>query len=222
MIVSHETPTEEEYLNNKFSRRTYKKIAIPRFKGIVLALEKATNPDIPADQLSSLVKSGRQAIKLMPRIRSLVEGRKEAYAELIKGAVDYPGFGGFDLPDADTSLRVRPEDKIKWDGPMLKDRLGMTASAVVSEKLLMTFVVPLGHQKPDGEVLTSQKATAAFYSGVLAPLGFREDDESTTASVTTEYTVNEKLLHEMVVNGQVGSLEGTGTVTREFKLEVKA
>jgi hypothetical protein len=220
--MSRETPSVEEYLLSKQKKRVYDKVPVPKFKGILMAIEKSTKPQIPYEHLSSLVKRGRQAANLMPRIRSLSERRKEAYTELVKGAVDYPGFGGFDIPQFGSTVRIRPEDNIQWDGPLLKERLGKTASAVVAEKLHMTLVLPLGHVMPDGEVLTSEKATAAIYAGVLAPLGFREDDEATTANISTEYIVNEELLGEMVQQEQVGSLEGTGVVTREFKIEVKA
>jgi hypothetical protein len=220
--MSHEAPTVEEYLLDKQRKRVYEKTPVARFKGVMMAVEQATDPQIPSARLRNLVKRGRQAVNLVPRIRSLAERRKEAYGELIEGAIDYPGFGGFDIPESDSAVRIRTHDEIQWDGPALKERLGKTASAVVAEKLQMTFAVPLGHVMPNGAVLTSEIATATFYAGVLAPLGFNENDEATTANIATEYTVNEGLLGEMVEGGQVGSLEGTGAVTREFKVEVKA
>jgi len=218
--MSYETPTVEEYLINKQKKRVYEKKTIGRFRGILMAVEQSTDPQIPSTQLRNLVKRGRQAINLRPRIRRLTDQRKEIYGELIKGAVEHPGLGGFDMPESDASVRIRTEDNIEWYGPALKERLGKTASAVVSEKLQMTFAVPLGHIMPNGEVLSSKKAIATFYAGMLAPLGFKENDEATTASTSTEYTVNEGLLAEMVQQGQVGSLEGTGAVNREFKIEV--
>jgi hypothetical protein len=220
--MSHEAPTVEEYLRDQQRKRVYEKAPVARFKGILMAVEEATDPLIPSARLSNLVKKGRQAVNLIPRIRSLAERRKEAYGELIQGAVDYPGFGGFDIPESDSKVRIRTHDDIEWNGPVLKERLGKTASAVVAEKLEMTFAVPLGHVMPNGEVLTSEIATATFYAGVLAPLGFDANDEATTANVSTEYTVNEALLCEMVEEGQVGPLGGTGAVTREFKVEVSA
>jgi len=217
--MSHEAPTVEEYLNNKSKKRSYEKVPIGRFNNILLAVDKGSNPDISQDELRRLVKVGRQSVSLFRRIRTMTRQRSIIYDDLRKGAIDHPGFAGFDMPDSKAKVRISPEDEITWNGPALKEILGKSASAVVSEQLEMTCVVPLGHVMPGGEVLTSEKAMAVFYSGLLA-LGFSEQDDATILSGEIKYKVDEEVLTEMVNSGQIGSIEGTAVVKRKFTPDI--
>ncbi|MGH7234047.1 MAG: hypothetical protein ACREF7_01205 [Candidatus Saccharimonadales bacterium] len=218
--MSYENPTVEESLLENLTRRAYKKVPVGRFKNIQMVVEKGKSPDISPSEARDLVHQGRRVVKLFTRMRQFRQERNTTDGLLKDGAAAHPGFGGFDLTDSGFHVRVKPVDEIKWNGPVLKERLGESASAIVSEKLQMTFVVPLGHVLPGGEVITAERATAVFYSGILA-LGLSQDDEATTFSTSTEYDVNETLLGDMVKNGQVGSLDGTAEVTRRFELEIK-
>jgi hypothetical protein len=179
-------------------------------------------PGIKIDAPKAAIRGIQRAAIAMGRFEGRIakmEGKKDASERVLTDfAQTYPGFLGFRSKDDNMLVSVYREAKVKYHNKELKKALGAASSAVIGEKLKVTFTIPLGHETGEG-LLTSKKAQTHI-ERAIEDLNFPKAELKKILHTEIVPRYDEPILLELSENGQVELPPEAATVTDTLHVRI--
>ncbi len=218
-LESRQAFTQPEIVEKKAKKERFaaRETHIP---GVLLRTEPDVDVDILRKTIDELYAFAKDYVPRKFQIDELTKQQEQPDREIKTLAKAHEGLRGIESKPDTFVLNVFPSDKVSWDRELLKKSLGIAAySSVVHEDVDITILVPAGFPTEEGpiqEELLHQVLTQA-----LLDLGLTQEDLDKVMSTRINHRVDEKILENMIKNGQVSLLEGTKQTSRTWTIHAK-
>lgn len=189
-----------------------------KLEGISLRVEAGEKPRVLKRALGKLAIAASEYAERKTELSVLADQQKQPEKEIKDLARVHEGLRGIQSDRDNFKLNVFPKQSITWNVDKLKESLGLAYDSVVSEELDVSIAIPNGFPTKQGP-LTSELLQAALIKSLVG-LGLPKDQLGMIVDPHVVASIDEAKLAELVADGRVKLLEGTGEVTETWSITV--
>ena len=189
-----------------------------KLEGISLRVEAGEKPQVLKRALGKLAIAATEYAERKAELSALADQQKQPEKEIKDLAQAHEGLRGIQSDRDNFKLNVFPKHTISWNAALLKESLGLAYDSVVREELDVSIAIPYGFPTKKGP-LTSELLQEALIKGLVG-LGLPKQQLAMIVDPQVVAGIDEAKLAELVADGRISLLEGTGEVTETWAITV--